>query len=358
MIALPGATAVVSRTVQLASEPECKMDVTTETFVTINVIYDVMRIIGIDISKEWFDYFCTDRQTADQCCNNPEGWKALTDQLSSEDVHVVMEASGPYYLGLARYLYARGFHVSVVNPLVIRRYGQMKLTRTKTDAKDAALIAQYGIDQNPGRWVPPSEVCQALGQLMSLREGLLRQQAVLHGQDEAFSQNQVEPMVGEVIQQQRQYLTDSIVRIDRRMETLAEEYYQQTLQALLTIPGIGKKTAIMLLVITDGFGRFDSARKLASYVGICPRIWESGSSVKGRGSISKLGCPQLRKLLYMCSWTAKACNPGCKTMYERMKAKGKPEKVIKVAIAHKLLRQAFAVATTGEPFSKKKAIAA
>lgn len=315
-------------------------------------------MIGIDISKRWFDCFCSHRTITNRFSNNPVGWKnflAWTD----EPPHVVMEASGPYYLGLASYLSEQGIKVSVVNPLVIRRYGQMRLSRTKTDAKDAALIAQYGIDQQPPCWVPPSEVRQALRQLMSLREGLLRQRAVLIGQHEAFSQNKdVEPLVHQIIEEHGKAVTQSLRKIDDHMQALAEAHYGPQLQALLAIPGIGRKTAIMLLVITDGFRRFPDARKLASYVGICPRIWESGSSVKGRGSISKLGCPQLRKLLYMCSWTAKTCNPGCRQLYERLKAKGKPEKVIKVAIAHKLLRQAFAVGSRCEPFEEEKALAA
>jgi len=235
----------------------------------------------------------------------------------------------------------------------------MKLTRTKTDAKDAALIAGYGTDQQPQPWVPPSKVRQALGQLMSLRKGLLRHRNALDNQAEAFGQNQnVEPLIQQLIEAQRSQIQDSITQIDHRMEVLAKEYYKQTFQALLSIPGIGWQTAILLLCVTDGFRRFDDGRQLASYVGLCPRIWESGSSIKGRGSICKLGCPELRKLLYMCSWTAKRCNPGIRQLYERLKAKGKPEKVIKVAIAHKLLRQAFAVGKKCEPFTKEKALAA
>lgn len=318
-----------------------------------------MNTIGIDISKEWVDCFCSQQQQHRRFDNNHNGWKALKDWIINEDVHVIMEASGPYYLGLASYLYEQGLTVSVVNPLVVRRYGQMKLTRTKTDPKDAGLIAQYGIDQQPELWRPPSKARQALKKLMSMREGLLRQKAILTGQAEAFNQNKdIEPMVNELNRKMQKEIEENIFRIDRRMETLAEKHYEQVMEALLTIPGIGKKTAIELVTVTDGFGRFDSARTLASYVGICPRIWESGSSVKGRGSISKLGCPQLRKLLYMCSWSAKRSNPACKKMYDRLKQKGKPEKVIKVAIAHKLLRQAFAVGSKCEPFTKEKALAA
>ena len=270
-----------------------------------------------------------------------------------------MEASGPYYLGLACWLHERGISVSVVNPLVVRRYGQMKLARGKTDPIDAELVADYGTDQSPAYWQPPSGVRQQLRQLLSLREGLLKQQSISVGQAEAFGQYPVaDPLAAEILAQHQQWIQAGLARIDQRLDELAQREWAAQMDGLLTIPGIGKKTAIFLLCITDGFTRFADARKLASYVGICPRIWQSGSSVRGRGAICKLGCPQLRKLLYMCSWTAKTCNPGCRQMYQRLKAKGKPEKVIKVAIAHKLLRQAFAVGTKRELFNKKRAMAA
>lgn len=316
-----------------------------------------MQIIGIDISKGWFDCFCSQRSIHKRFSNTAAGWKQFGRWTEGEP-HTVMEASGPYYLGLASWLHGRGFPVSVVNPLVIRRYGQMKLARVKTDPKDAELIAGYGASQTPQLWHPPSQVCRALRQLMSLRDGLLRQQTMLIGQAEAFSQAPADPLVMQLLGEQRERVRQGIARIDQRLEELARLHYLKKLQALLTIPGVGPKTAIMLLAITDGFTRFESARALASYVGICPRVWQSGSSINGRGSISKLGCAPLRKLLYMCSWTAKTCNPACKQMYERLAAKGKPEKVIKVAIAHKLLRQAFAVGKNQEPFNGKKAMAA
>lgn len=105
-----------------------------------------MTTIGIDISKGWFDCFCLPNNQHAKFSNDPDGWQQFYQWLDV-DPYVVMEASGPYYLGLATHLYNQGITVSVVNPLVIRRYGQIKLSRTKTDAKDATVIAQYGIDQ-------------------------------------------------------------------------------------------------------------------------------------------------------------------------------------------------------------------
>lgn len=315
-------------------------------------------MIGIDISKRWFDGYCSEREAGQRFANTPSGWEELGRWIGPQASQVVMEASGPYYLGLACWLYEHEIKVSVVNPLVIRRYGQMKLARTKTDAKDAALLARYAVEQRPPVWQPPSPICQAMRQLMSLRAGLLRQQSIGIGQAEAFGQSGMDPLVEELLQEQAERIQAALARIDDRLIELVRSRYARQWEALVTIPGIGSKTALMLVCLTDGFARFDSPRALASYVGICPRIWESGSSVKARGSICKLGCSQLRQLLYMCSWTAQTCNPACRVLYERLKAKGKPQKVIKIAIAHKLLRQAFAVGKTQQPFNEKLAMAA
>lgn len=314
--------------------------------------------IGIDISKQWFDSYCPRSECSKRFANDKQGFRQLIN-WAGPNCHMIMEATGPYYLHLASWLYQRDISVSVVNPLVIRRYGQMQLARTKTDAKDAALIARYGIEQSPSLWRPCSQACRAIGQLLSLRKGLIKQQTCLSNQQEAFSQDPAaEPLASELIGGQRQQIEADLERIDQRLEQLAEQHFTGILQLLQTIPGIGKQTAIVLIYITGGVTKFNDNRKLASYVGICPRIWQSGSSVNGRGSICKLGCSYLRKLLYMCSWSAKRYNPACRQMYQRLKQKGKPEKVINVAIAHKLLRQCFAVANKKVPFNKKAAMAA
>jgi Transposase and inactivated derivatives len=316
-----------------------------------------MTYIGIDISKSWFDCFSVPSKHS-HYDNILEGWMECAQDLP-EDAWVVMEASGPYYLGLASFLAERDIPVSVLNPLVIRRYSQMRMSRTKTDAKDAKLIAEYASEQPLTRWIPPSDINQTMRQMISVSQGLIRQRAIILGQKEAFTHTPVEdPLIKEVMDEQLNAIASAIEKLEKRLKQITLLYYQSCFEAVTSIPGIGPKTAILLISLTDGFSKFDDPRKLASYVGICPRIFNSGSSVRGRGSICKLGSSQLRKMLYMCTWTAKKCNPGCKQMYERMKQAGKPERVIKIALAHKLLRQAYAVGTSGEHFVRERAIAA
>lgn len=110
----------------------------------------------------------------------------------------------------------------------------------------------------------------------------------------------------------------------------------------------------MMICLTDGFQKFShtQVKQFISFIGMSPRTFESGTSVRGRAHISKVGNSRMRSMLYMCSWSAKTKNQQCAALYERLSGKGKPEKVIKVAISHKLIRQIFGVIKSGEPFSK------
>ena len=106
----------------------------------------------------------------------------------------------------------------------------------------------------------------------------------------------------------------------------------------------------MLLVFTDGFERFESAKELCSYAGLTPIIRQSGSSVNGRSRISKMGNAKLRNLLFMCSFNACKYNKGCKTLYDRIVAKGKSKKLALIAVCNKLLKQAFSIVKNGIPY--------
>ena len=109
-----------------------------------------MKTIGIDISKLTFDVW-SDETEHHKFSNDKEGFKAFKKLLTKTD-HCVMEATGCYHIQLANYLFEKGFDVSVSNPLVIKRFIQMKQHKVKTDKQDARMIALYGVEQNPKLW--------------------------------------------------------------------------------------------------------------------------------------------------------------------------------------------------------------
>lgn len=184
-------------------------------------------------------------------------------------------------------------------------------------------------------------------QIHTAIEGLQRQSSVLMNQLEAFKQHpDTDTELCAMLNSLLRSVKAKIIKLEDRMIAITQAHYQDTFLALKSIPGIGDKTAILLIALTDNFTKFNSSKKLSAYIGLTPRIYESGTSIKGKGHITKMGNRHMRKLLYMCSWTAKHSNLQCMQMYERLKEKGKPEKLIKIAIANKLLRQAYGVGTT------------
>ncbi len=312
------------------------------------------KIIGIDISKQVFDVSFLDGNLWKHkvLSNKLLGFEILMTLIEKEDI-VVMEASGTYYLPLAEYLYSQGIHVVVENPLSIKRYAQSRLKRAKTDKADSKVIAEYGkknLDEL-SLWHPESETCIRIRQMHTRIQMIQKQTSQTCNQLEAFRSSgfldeKLEVEMNNSIEQLR--LGKEI--LESEIEKLALEEFEETIECLTSIPGIGIKTAIMLIVITDNFKKFEHHKQLIAFVGFSPRIYESGSSVRGRSSICKMGKSQIRKLLYLCSWSVKRWNKKCKEMYERLITKGKAERVAKIALANKLLKQAFAIGKNKEKY--------
>ena len=312
------------------------------------------KVKGIDISKETFHASWKEKGKSKPgvFTNDAQGFEEFFKVLKPED-HCVMEASGPYYLRLAVFLHSKGVKVSVVNPLSVRRFCQMQLGRTKTDKKDAAMIAAYGEMVNPGAWEPEEEHIMEMRDILTTLEGYEKQSSMLRNQLEAESQLPVMNKKAMVSKQKMLLAIEQEVKqLNEEVESIAMEHCKETMDKLQTIPGLGPKTSIMLIIVTNNFQRFDDARKLSAYIGMCPRIFQSGTSVNGKGHICKIGNPKARKLLYICTWTAQRYNPQCKALKERLEQKGKPGKVIKMAMANKLLRMAFAVGKKKMNYSK------
>lgn len=302
--------------------------------------------VGIDISKLTFDVAVLKdgKYQHYKFENETKGFKAFLKLLSADDC-CVMEASGPYYLKLACFLFDEGIAVSVVNPLVIRRYSQMRLLRAKTDKKDAAVIADYGSSQHPGLWNKEEDHVLELKQMQAYSEQLNKSRTGFMRQMQAFEANPVQnKAVMKSLKKQIEVLEKQLEFIEKEMVALVEKHYQEQFKQLKSIPGIGTKTAMALIVLSGGFTKFSNSKQLSSYVGISPRIFESGTSVKGKARICKMGMSRIRAMLYVCSWSAMKKNKACLEIFERLVEKGKAKKLALIAVVNKLLKQAFAIA--------------
>ena len=302
--------------------------------------------IGVDISKVKFDIYFklgNGEETKVKLDNNSEGFSELLNLLPS-DSWVVMEASGPYYYQLASFLYDKGVMVSVINPLVIKRFTQMKLSRTKTDSADAKSIAEYGNLLKITPWEPLKSCYLEIKQWYAYRKQLLKHQHAIQMKLEAFiSTGTLNDLLRESIENELFRIDENIKEVDRQLNHLIDQENGQLREQLESVPGIGPKTSLLLIVALRGFENFQNYKQIISYLGLSPRIYESGTSVKGKAKICKMGMSEVRKCLYMAARSAKSYNKTCMELYSRLRAKGKAHRVAMVAVINKLIKQAFAI---------------
>lgn len=303
----------------------------------------ITQFFGIDVSKGVFDVY-NDKLGHQQYENSQLGYKKFISSIPKES-HVLMESTGYYHYRLAFYLYESGIKVSVENPLKVKRFIQMKLSKVKTDKADAQKIFEYAQSVELSLWKSPN--LEAM-QLLSLLEMYSKQSTQLKNKIEGEdSLGRPSKMVLQSLKKSLNQLQKEIQKLEAALEEIVKAEDSSMLANLQTIPGIGRKTAIMLLICTNYFNDFETASQLCSYAGLTPVIRRSGSSVRGKERISKIGNAKLRNLLFMCSFNACKCNKACRELYERIVAKGKSKKLALIAVCNKLLKQAFAIAKSG-----------
>ena len=306
------------------------------------------NFIGIDISKEVFDLF-NPTIGHQQFENTVKGFKQFL-KLLPENSHCLMEATGYYYYQLSCFLLENQVKVSVENPLKIKCFIQMKLTKVKTDKADAKVIFEYANINSLTPWnVPNIQAKQLLSLLSMYQKQSTQLKNKIHG-EEALG-NPCKVVIVSLKRSLRQVQKERQT-IEKELEQMVKEQEPDILARLQTVPGMGRKTAVMLLVCTDYFRAFESASQLCSYAGLTPIIRQSGSSVKGKERISKMGNAKLRNLLFMCSFNACKYNKSCRELYERIVNKGKSKKLALIAVCNKLLKQAFAIAKSGLCYDK------
>ena len=307
-------------------------------------------ILGIDVAKLKLDVaLLYDGKTlTKQFANSLAGFQQLLAWLAAlqlEQVHVCLEATGSYDQAVALCLHQAGHRVSVVNPARIKGYGQSKMQRNKTDKSDARLIADFCLTQNPPPWLPPTPAVAEL-QALTRRIEVLEEMLQAEKNRLPIAPPKTQPSVARMIQTLEQEIADLRASINDHIDQNPDLKRQHEL--LQSIPGIGEKTAQLLLSEIE-FSRYQSAREVAAFAGVTPKKKESGSSLK-QTNLSKLGNGRLRKGLYFPAIVAKQHNQIIKEFAKRLETNGKTPMQIICAAIRKLLHIAFGVLKHKTPF--------
>lgn len=315
-------------------------------------------VLGIDVAKAKLDVALqlADGKVRNKVVDNHhEGFITLTDWIakhhrpaSHEKLHVCMEATGVYWEAVAEYLADQGHTVSVVNPAQIKAFGRSQLIRTKTDKVDARLIAAFCATHRPLAWVAPTANVRELRALIARRDALASMVT-----QEKNRLSVARHSVRADIEGHLTYLGKAMAEIDAAIGQKIDNDpdLKQQYALLDSVPGLGERTIPLLLSHYGGRDRFDCARQAVAFAGLDPRQHESGSSVRGKTRLSKIGHANIRRALYMPAMVVMTKTKWGKVFAKRLADNHKPPMVIIGALMRKIVMIAYSILKSNKPFN-------
>ena len=315
--------------------------------------------IGIDVSKLTLDVALTvdgkEVISSGQFVNDAMGHKALlkwatkqTRKHGAGEVHYTMEATGHYSEDLHEFLSEAGEMVSVENPIKVKSFSQVQMMRTKTDAVDAAVIARYAWIIKPALTPPIEPSIKRLRALARHLEHLTGRRAQEANRLEGAKDKLVIKSIKAIVKRYDQEIEKTMEEIDRHVDDNPELKKKRDL--LKSIPGVGDKLSSQILCEI----KYDavSVKAQVAHAGLAPRQRISGSSVRGKTQICKMGNARLRKALYMPALSAIQCNPHIREFFHKLVSQGKHKMVAICACMRKLLVIALGVLKNGVSYQE------
>ena len=321
-------------------------------------------VLGIDVSKDSIDA-CLIRQTDGQLFeqkfhNNLSGFKHLKSWCKekqcecNEQTLCCMEHTGLYTRPLVHYLVSREVKVWLESSLQIKR--SQGLVRGKTDKVDAQRIARYAnVYQKKAQVIQISSLTlEKLKDLQANRTRLMK--ALQSLRVSAQELQQFDPDSGKVIEKVNREairgLETSLDKVDEKILAYIrqDEALKQKYDLMLSVKGVGKVLAALLLVYTQGFTRLADSRKLACYSGVAPFAYQSGTSIRGKTGVSKFANNDLKRVLHMAAVSSIQHDSELHLYYQRKVQEGKNKMSVINAVRNKLLSRVVAVIKRGTPY--------
>ena len=322
------------------------------------------NIIGIDVGKmnldcAWLRDLDQDKPKRKKVENSPQGFKSMltwaqdVSGLAASELSFMVEPTGIYHEFLVQFLYQRQATIYLVNPSRVRKFADGMGILSKNDLIDADMLTRYGLQNR--KLLPYQPVEQGVSDLKSLLNRLdtlerdLRRER--NRQEKISKSSTIHRFEKQSMQRTVRYLEAEIKRFKKHIGEAIKSAasLQKDYELLLTIPGIGARTAWTMLVIL-GSRQFTSAPEVASFLGLNPIEKQSGKTRYRRPRLSKAGNGRFRQSLYFPAMVATRKNPDIKAQYDRLLAAEKSKMCALGAAMRKLVHICFGVLKHQRPY--------
>lgn len=308
--------------------------------------------IGIDISKKDFHVCLGNGDKIEKFATTKIGIDEFLKRLKEHKMTlgktlIGMEATGSYHLPVAYRCTQAGYIVHVINPLITHKQNQTSLRRVKTDSSDAMLVRNCLMN---GAGYPFGETAETIKLKTLVRQrarfSMLRHRTRLKDEEVMHREEYLNIQITKLNRELYDFLDESIRYLDAELRT-----YESPIQKLLqSIPGVGPQTAVTCISEVSNIARFQDAQKLTAWLGLDPRVHQSGTSIHGKGYITKRGNKLLRTRLFNAASVAVLHENMFQKFFQQKRSEGKPYRVALCAVMRKMVHVIHAVWSRGTPF--------
>lgn len=309
-----------------------------------------MNYIGIDMSKDTFHAALEEGKVC-RFKNTKEGIEEFMTTIetifSIQSTKIGVEATGAYHLLFAVTLTEHSWPVAVINPLESHKIISQGLRTVKTDKLDAEKI-RLMVAMGKGYIFTDTADILALKALLVERQALVKMRKMTK---QRITVHQLkEQATGLKLHDSLTSVLKVLSREIKAIESAMADYEPETQKLLRSIPGIGQTAASSLVAFIGDINRFSTPEKLVAYIGLDSRVFQSGTSIKGKGYISKRGNNYLRQILFNAAFIARQYNPDLKAYHEKKLKEGKHYFSALCAVERKLIHLIYAVWKRGTPY--------
>ena len=311
-------------------------------------------IIGIDVSRDWLDIHCLPSGHRRRLPNTEKEHAQIAELAASHKALVCFEATGGQEWRLWSALDAAGIATRQLPPAQIKAFAASCGTRAKTDRIDAELIARFMVFRPDAGRSLPHEKIRLLRALVSKRGQLVETRKRLLAQIRAHEKLGAADLFEAMDVNLKDLLDHQVAELETQIEHIIskDEGLATTASILRSVPGIGPVVSTMLIAEMPELGQI-TGEQAAALTGLAPIAHDSGA-MRGKRAIGG-GRRLLRHVMFQAALVASYHNPVLKTFADRLRAAGKPHKVIITAIARKLVTIVNALVKSGQNWTSQPA---
>lgn len=309
------------------------------------------QIIGIDVSSKKLNLHILEANSDFEIANDAQSFRrfAKDQKLNSKNCVIGAESTSRYHLICQNISVSSGLEFRLLNPILTNKKITNSIRKKKTDRNDAKFIAQL-INQGEGRIITEDQLDTTKKTLLRTRTGIVNQRSGIKVMIQELKRVEKNKKIVSAI--------TSLEKMVKHMDKCVEAVENQALdksettkeeELIQTLPGFAERLSAIVATETGDFSRFPTATQFKAYVGIDPKVIQSGGSLR-TGRITKRGNVHLRTAFYLAAQVARCHDPELKAFYQKKKSEGKPTRVAIIAVARKLCERVFAVVKKGTPY--------